>query len=772
MSSSSSSAEKKRARGEDDGESLVGNGIPSNHHRRSKGRRMVSHHRPSAATATSTTMGSAANTTTSTSRSRLESKLMGASQQATTTTTYADLSPGKHLTRSYSFDYGDMTTAGVACAKLSPSGADYDRGREILLLGDDDGDCGHSGDVGGDSWGGVSEDEDQMQTSGGHEISYDEVCFQHRSDNNDGDEEEDVPQVETLEEILEREKYEEAIPPDDYESNYPSIEEIKARQNTLDPKGIISALYTQKSEIVEETAIDWDAVITLLSDPKKREAWCHRTHFLHQLLCKGAPLEVIEVLVKGSPSLLCQKHVYYNEVFRWFMPYTPMSVACFSDDVGMKIEVAVTRYLVRETVRWWQDSGMPNAAIIRKWDEYYRAIINEDFSVGITRILLEEYPEGARAQNRTFEHCLATEFAFDCIEDEGYLEKLQMLLMAATKGSINQAVGEKPFGIPHAFLHLICQGGGRPERGDIVEVGSGAGLQDKGKRGKIHDIGPFGRAKIEITSEYPPQSQFISANVEDLFLLRRSGDEVGIFVDHFLENEESILQVLTYLNAMLPDHFRQKDERGNLPLHILLSRPAPASRNYSERTVKLLLDAFPGATGIRGTDGMLPLHLAIQNGHTAYKLVAEASPSWVFESKCPKSNLYPFLMRPKESPPLYQHMKVPCIIPIFHGDEMYDSDDSDMYYMYDIISRSHQGVSDTPGSDTNYEISLLSTEMCFEILRAAPTILSTGITSSSKTWYSSEIFKELQIERMKREQQNAKISAMERELGEMKRREE
>ena len=44
------------------------------------------------------------------------------------------------------------------------------------------------------------------------------------------------------------------------------------------------------------------------------------------------------------------------------------------------------------------------------------------------RILLEEYPEGARAPNRTFEHCLATEFAFDCIEDEGYLEKLQMLL--------------------------------------------------------------------------------------------------------------------------------------------------------------------------------------------------------------------------------------------------------------------------------------------------------------------------------------------------------
>ena len=133
---------------------------------------------------------------------------------------------------------------------------------------------------------------------------------------------------------------------------------------------------------------------------------------------------------------------------------------------------------------------------------------------------------------------------------------------------------------------------------------------------------------------------------------------------------------------------------------------------------------------------MLPLHLAIQNGHTAHKLVAEASPSWVFESKCPKSNLYPFLMRPKESLPLYQHMKVPSTFPRFHGDEMYDSDDSDM--CYDFISRSHQGVGHTctSGSDTNYEISLLSTEICFEILQKAPAMVSTGIPSS-KEWYSN-----------------------------------
>ena len=60
-----------------------------------------------------------------TSRSRLLSKVMGQ--------TYADLSPGKRLAKSYSFDYEDVSSRdAIACSKLPPSNADRDRGVEIL----------------------------------------------------------------------------------------------------------------------------------------------------------------------------------------------------------------------------------------------------------------------------------------------------------------------------------------------------------------------------------------------------------------------------------------------------------------------------------------------------------------------------------------------------------------------------------------------------------------------------------------------------------------
>jgi hypothetical protein len=92
----------------------------------------------------------------SSSRSRLFSKVMGQ--------TYADLSPGKRLAKSYSFDYEDISSRdAIACSKLPPSDADRDRGVEILA---DSENAATFDDVHGYGSAEIHE----------HQMSYDELC--------------------------------------------------------------------------------------------------------------------------------------------------------------------------------------------------------------------------------------------------------------------------------------------------------------------------------------------------------------------------------------------------------------------------------------------------------------------------------------------------------------------------------------------------------------------------------------------------------------------
>ena len=98
------------------------------------------------------------------SRSRLLSKVMDQ--------TYADLSPGKRLAKSYSFDYEDVSSRdAIACSKLPPSNADYDRGVEILANSDNAAtfDDDHGRYIDNDHGCGSGEIH-------AHQMSYDELC--------------------------------------------------------------------------------------------------------------------------------------------------------------------------------------------------------------------------------------------------------------------------------------------------------------------------------------------------------------------------------------------------------------------------------------------------------------------------------------------------------------------------------------------------------------------------------------------------------------------
>ena len=103
----------------------------------------------------------------SSSRSRLLSKVMG---------TYASMSPGKRLSRSYSFDYEDVSSrSAISCSKLPASKADYDRGAQILASSSRDDSAATFDDIYGrydDGIGGGEAEIDRFQ------MSYDEQCQQ------------------------------------------------------------------------------------------------------------------------------------------------------------------------------------------------------------------------------------------------------------------------------------------------------------------------------------------------------------------------------------------------------------------------------------------------------------------------------------------------------------------------------------------------------------------------------------------------------------------
>ena len=116
----------------------------------------------------------------SSSRARLLSKVMG-----TTCSTYASTSPGKRLSRSYSFDYEDVSSrSAISCSKLPASKADYDRGAEILASSSRDDSAATFDDVYGRYDDGIGSGDDEIDR---YQMSYDEQCQQPYGKPDDAD---------------------------------------------------------------------------------------------------------------------------------------------------------------------------------------------------------------------------------------------------------------------------------------------------------------------------------------------------------------------------------------------------------------------------------------------------------------------------------------------------------------------------------------------------------------------------------------------------------
>ena len=191
--------------------------------------------------------------------------------------------------------------------------------------------------------------------------------------------------------------------------------------------------------------------------------------------------------------------------------------------------------------------------------------------------------------------------------------------------------------------------------------------------------------------------------------------------DYMLLDQIDIVQALLMVRLMQPQWFKETDAYGRTLLHIVLSNPRnwkhAHSRTYCLEVVQLILGSYPETTSVKDREGRYPLQIAIENLCPCYEIVLEATPTSVLESINPMNGLYLFQTPP--SRPLYTEAQ-----------------------------------------------SALWTEMSYRLLIKAPT-LARGLAANPDPWLESDVFKKIQIAKMRREQESGRIAVLERQLKQL-----
>ena len=188
--------------------------------------------------------------------------------------------------------------------------------------------------------------------------------------------------------------------------------------------------------------------------------------------------------------------------------------------------------------------------------------------------------------------------------------------------------------------------------------------------------------------------------------------------DYFLLDKDAIL----CLNLSKLHGFKDVDVHGRTLLHIALANPMnwkhAHSRSYGYEILQFLLKAQPEAVSTKDKQGRYPLQVAIENTSPCYELILEASPPIVLESICLQSGLYMFQLPPKDA----------------------------------FLTEAQEA---------------LRAEISFRLLKKAP-LLARGLEANPKPWLEGAIFKQIQIAKMRREQETGKIASLERRLEQHK----
>lgn len=291
---------------------------------------------------------------------------------------------------------------------------------------------------------------------------------------------------------------------------------------------------------------------------------------LHIMVHRDPSIDAVVAVLEAYPpasAVPCPGPYVYGR-------HPPFLIACYNDLFPAVVRMLFRAYLDHNTTvkdDKGERSGSSNGL---------HGINFDDLSLSATRVIMEEFPQGALGDgfgagpggrgscpiDEVLDAC-STATHSDADELKDGLDKLSLLLMAAAsvddKGT--QSHGEKGFFLLHSLLRYV----GR--------------------------IGPFAR--------------------------------------HPHANETDITSILKYLVRTETSQFYKRDDDGSLPLHI-----ASAGRDFhcpnvnggkTANIIKLLVYVHPESARMTDGAGRHPLHIAVQHGLPCYRLIVAKSPQAV-----------------------------------------------------------------------------------------------------------------------------------------------
>ena len=456
----------------------------------------------------------------------------------------------------------------------------------------------------------------------------------------------------------------------------------------------------------DPSEIEWSKLEDLVVECSASSAVFREHPFLvHKILPRHPPVSVVNAVVSGRPECLVLLDTYQAENSPRRVDATPLGIACRS---GCSLDVI--RFLIGKMVQLRSE---------RKYEKVFAEFekqrttglfattgFDHGMSLEIMRVLVEEHPDGILALS-------------DKVGKASLIA--QLLLMRRNHETKEHGEEEistdkylKMLGI--VFQKEVAEGIPFPHATLEVFTATGRFASDDDDDHKAQTMSYNGRIG---SGEFTVQvqigtTQHVSRDIADIERERKR--------DHILLDTDRILEVLQMVLANQPHLFKETDVHGRTLLHIALSNPKnwkhAHSRSYGSEVVQFLLNTHPEAISVKDREGRYPSHVAIENICPCYEMVLEATPTCILETICQKNGLYPFQIPPKQ--PFYMESQ-----------------------------------------------HCLWAEISYRMLKKIPT-LARGLAANPDPWLESEIFKKIQIAKMRREQESGRIAVWERQLEQLK----
>ena len=455
----------------------------------------------------------------------------------------------------------------------------------------------------------------------------------------------------------------------------------------------------------DASEIEWSKLENLVVECSGTSSAVFREHpfLVHKILPKHPPVSVVNAVVSGRPECLVLLDSFQPEGGLRRIDATPLGIACQS---GCSPDVV--RFLIGKMVQLRSETKYERIFADFEKSRACGLFATTGFDIwmnlDVLRVLVEEHPDGILEQSNTVGKASLI---------------AQLLLMRPDNDNVMPLSNDPNVEKYPEVLEIVFSketASGIPLLHAMLEVFTTTGRFATGFDGEnARSMSNNGRTG---SREFTVQVQ-IGALIQTS---RDTADTEGERSrDYMLLDKDDIVQMMLLVSLEQSEWFKETDKYGRTLLHIVLSNPRnwkhAHSRTYGLEVVQFILGAYPEAVSVKDREGRYPLQVAIENICPCYEIVLEATPTSILDSINPMNGLYLFQTPP--SRPLYTEAQ-----------------------------------------------SALWTEMSYRILIKTPT-LARGLAANPDPWLDSNIFKKIQIAKMRREQESGRIAALERQLKQL-----